>query len=199
MAQKPVDSRPKYCTREHLWEVMLKLKSFTANGLTMHTRYHLSTIKSYLKGLAAAGIITPELGVNRGQSFTTYLIDPETAPIEPPRVHADGTVVTQGQGRKNLWRTMKILKEFSVAELVAFASTGTVQVAEREAAAYVTWMMKAGYISCIEQGKTTGGRARYRFNMDRYTGPKPPQIQRVDQVYDPNTGTVVWSSKGGTP
>lgn len=197
MAQKPVDSRSKYTTREYLWEVMLKLKSFTANELTRHTRYNVSTIKSYLKGLAAAGYIVPELGVNRGHACTTYLIDPETAPLEPPRVRADGTAVTQGQGRKNLWRTMKILKEFSVAELAAFASAGSVTVAEGEAATYVGWMVKAGFVSVIEQAKTTGGRARYRFNFDRYTGPKPPQIQRIDQVYDPNTGKVVWRSKGG--
>lgn len=198
MAQKPVDKRSKYNTREYLWEVMLGLKNFCARDLVLETRYHMSTIDSYLTGLTAAGHITVKKDAGPASRWI-YTIDPETAPLEPPRVRQDGTAVTQGQGRKNIWRTMKILKEFSSAEVAAFASTPTVTVAEGEVATYLTWMVKAGFISVLEPGKTTGGRTRYRFNFDRYTGPKPPQIQRIDQVYDPNTGKVVWDSKGGTP
>lgn len=186
MAQKPVDKRSRLNTREYLWEVMLKLKSFTATGLTKETTYHTSTVMSYLKGLLAAGIITHD-GI-------TYTIDPETAPADPPRVREDGTIVTQGMGRHNMWRTMKMLKEFTIAQLVAFASTETVTVAQSEAEYYSDYLCKAGYITLIEGASPRS----YRFNADRYTGPKAPMIQKVLNVYDQNTSRVVWQSgKGG--
>ena len=33
--------------------------------------------------------------------------------------------------------------------------------------------------------------------MSRYTGPLAPQVQRIKQVYDPNTRTVVWGGSDG--
>lgn len=35
-------------------------------------------------------------------------------------------------------------------------------------------------------------RARYRFIAGRNSGPRPPQVQRLKQVYDPNLDRVVW-------
>ncbi|MFH1028856.1 MAG: hypothetical protein V1791_12710 [Pseudomonadota bacterium] len=192
MGQKPVDKRSKYNTREYLWQLMLELKTFSARQLVMETRYHLSSIKSYLKGLTAAGYLKAEKTTGPASTWW-YTIDPETAPLEPPRVHADGTAVTQGQGRKNLWRTMKMQKEFTISQLIAFASTPTVKIALGEAEHYTEYLCRAGYVSLIEG---TSPRV-YRFNSDRYTGPKAPMIQRVLNVYDANTGKVVWQSGQG--
>lgn len=196
MAQKPIDKRSRLNTREHLWQVMLALKSFTVKDVARETLYHASTVGDYLNCLAAAGIIQKEMTEpTRGIiSVARYTIDPETAPAEPPRVRADGSIVTQGMGRHNMWRTMKMMKEFTVAQLVAFASTEVVTIALLEAEYYCDYLSKAGYISAV-----TGSSPRaYRFNADRYTGPKPPMIQRVLNVFDQNTGRVVWhSGKGG--
>lgn len=194
MAQKPVDKRSRLNTREYLWEVMLKLKTFTARDLAKETTYHASSISDYLTGLVAAGIIEKKVEPMRGITIARYTIDPETAPAEPPRVRPDGSVVTQGMGRHNMWRTMKMLKEFTAAQLVAFASTETAAVAPAEGEYYIDYLCKAGYLTLVE-----GASPRtWRFNADRYTGPKAPMIQKVLNVYDQNTGRVVWQSgKGG--
>ena len=193
MSQKPIDKRPLLNTREHLWQTMLKLKEFTASELARQTLYHVSSVRSYLKGLTVAGYLQtkPLPGAVTG---TIYTVDPKTAPLEPPKVREDGSVVTQGMGRYNMWRTMKMLKEFTVAQLAAFASTETVSVALPEAEYYIEYLCKAGYANLV-----AGSSPRsYRFNADRYTGPKAPMIQRVLNVYDQNTGRVVWhSGKGG--
>jgi hypothetical protein len=182
MAQKPVDQRSQYATREYLWQVMLKLGSFTAPELTRQTRYHLSTVKSYLKGLVAAKIIALD-GI-------TYTIDPETAPLDPPRVREDGSTVTQGMGRTNMWRTLKMRKQVTVAELAGYASSQTVTVALSEAEYYLIYLEKAGYVELIENSSPR----RYRFNHERYTGPKAPMIQKVLNVFDQNTRQIVWQS-----
>ena len=194
MSQKPIDKRSLLATREYLWAVMLKLVSFNAVGLSQHTRYSASTVRSYLKGLAAAGYLQVTINTDIGPG-TIYTIDPETAPHEPPRVREDGTAVTQGMGRHNMWRTMKMLKEFTLSQLMAFATTETCTIAVGEAGYYCEYLGKAGYISIVE-GATP---STWRFNADRYTGPKAPMIQKVLNVYDQNTGKVVWQSgKGGT-
>ncbi|MEW6490806.1 MAG: hypothetical protein AB1578_23205, partial [Thermodesulfobacteriota bacterium] len=61
-------------------------------------------------------------------------------------------------------------------------------VGEADAEHYCRYLAKAGYLARV-------GHRRYRHLPRRRTGPLPPQIQRVRQVFDPNTGEVVW--KGG--
>lgn len=180
MAQKPIDKRSQYATREHLWKIMLKLKHFTATELANETTYRTSTVASYLKGLTAAGVIT--------RTGAVYTIDPKTAPLDPPRVREDGTPVTQGMGRANMWRTLKMRKQVTVAELAGFASSQTITVALSEAEYYLCYLEKGGYVELMEGSSPR----RYRFNYERYTGPKAPMIQRVHNVYDQNTRQIVW-------
>lgn len=100
-----------------------------------------------------------------------------------------------------MWRTMRILKEFSAKDLAIQASTETVKVAEGEAKTYVHYLHKAGYLVIVSPHRSgnrsmTGKLARYRLIISKFSGPKPPVIQRIKQVFDPNAGKVVW--KGGT-
>ena len=189
MSQKPVDKRPALNTRAALWAIMRELGTFTAPELAKHTLYHVSTVKDYLQGLTAAGY----LSLVPDAKHPTYHFDNARCPFDPPRVRKDGSAVTQGAGRKNLWRTAKILGEFTVLQLVEHAKTDTVRISDNEAADYVHHLHKAGYLTLAQGAKTSGGRAIYRFNRARYTGPLPPQVQRVKRVYDPNTKSVVWT------
>lgn len=193
MPQKPIDQRTNLDNREALWAQMLELKRFTAPELTKYVRYHVSTVTDYLKGLLAAGY----LELDPDAKYPTYLIDPEKAPALPPRVRKDGSRVTQGQGRKNLWRAAKILGEFSIKELLMGAVTAEVKIKETEAEDYIHNLVLAGYIMVVISGSSKKGRSRYRFIQSSYTGPLPPQVQRVKQVYDPNIGKVVWGGTDG--
>ena len=193
MSQTPVNQRNALNTRAALWAAMRDLGSFTVTELAHATRYHTSTVQTYLQGLTAAGY----LSVDTLSKPMKYTLEPELIVSTPPRVRKDGTLVTQGQGRKNLWRTAKILGEFSVPELRVFASTNTVEIKDSEAADYVSYLVKAGYLVVVTPAKGAKTRARYRFVMSRYTGPLAPQVQRIKQVWDPNTCTVVWGGKDG--
>jgi predicted transcriptional regulator len=194
MSQIPIDQRNALNTRAALWSAMRELGSFTVTELAHSTRYNTSTVQTYLQGLEAAGFLTSD-PQTKPRKYT--LPAPELIASAPPRVRKDGSIVTQGQGRKNLWRTMRILGEFSVAELRVFACTDTVQIKDNEASDYVHYLVKAGYLVVVTAAKAGKSRARYRFVMSRYTGPLAPQIQRVKQVWDPNTQTVVWGGKDG--
>ena len=193
MSQTPIDQRNVLNTREALWASMRDLGSFTAKDLAHSTMYHVSTVQTYLRGLVAAGY----LSIDSTAKPAIYTLAPGLYITSPPRVRMDGSQVTQGQGRKNLWRTAKIMGEFSVKDLAVFASTSKVPIKESEAADYVYHLVKAGYLAVIQPAKARGGRARYKFLMSRYTGPLAPQVQRIKQVYDPNTRTVVWGGSDG--
>jgi len=82
---------------------------------------------------------------------------------------------------------MRILKEFSVTDLVVQASLPEAPVAASEAAFYCLNLARAGYLFEIEPNR------RYRFLQATYTGPKAPIIRRIREVVDANTGEVKWS------
>ena len=139
-------------------------------------------VRDYLKALEAGGYLAPvttEDGVDGWQ----LIRDPGA---EAPRLRADGSPVTMGAGREQCWRTMRILGSFTVLDLVATASTETHRVAEGEARDYCDRLARVGILS---RTRSLAGLV-YQLPPSRYTGPKPPQITRKKEVYDPNTGRV---------
>jgi hypothetical protein len=199
MANKPIDKRRPDEKREAAWAAIRELKEFTVRDVWYRTRLSKSTVQDYLQGLTAAGIlrVTDTRAADFGARAKVYALVRDVG-MEAPRVRRDGTAVTQGLGREQMWRTMRILGEFSVRDLAVNASTEECQVAEKDAKDYSHFLAKAGYLVVTRPGKGIGKggvQTRYRFIQQRFTGPKPPKIQRIKAVYDPNLQQVVWSSR----
>ena len=144
-------------------------------------------IRDYCQALQAGGyLVAAEMP--DGAPGWQLLRDPG---IEPPRVRRDGTPVVMGAGREQCWRAMRILKEFGVRELLATANSDRWSIAEGEAADYCQRLARAGIL--LKDGH--GAQVRYRLPISRYTGPRPLQIRRTKEVFDPNTGTL-YSANG---
>lgn len=196
--QREHRGRTKRGGRDGMWEAIRKLRRFTALDIEGETRCNLESIKTYIKSLKKAGYIAIVDHLDNAQSGLAHPLKYKAAVYElqrdsitTPRVRRNGDVVTMGAGREQLWRTMRVLKVFSYLDLAVQASTEEHPVSEADARHYLKYLKRAGYIAEIERGK--GGRpSRYRFIDRRYTGPRPPMIQRVRQVYDPNLQKVVW-------
>lgn len=174
-----VAAAPKPQGREAIWAKIRAFGTFTLRDLRDATDIKPRTITGYLTGLTAAGYLETALLDGR----RTWRLVRDTG-IDAPRVRADGSEVRQGRGTENLWRTMKILGQFTVAELAATAATDEVAISELTARSYVKALARAGYLAVLPRAGQNDP-ARYRFARD--TGPKPPQIQRVKLVFDPNT------------
>lgn len=203
MSRKPINEVSAMQTRAALWGAIRRLKTFTAFELRNETRCTIAQVQEYVTGLAAAGIllITGQKG-GRGviRPALVYRLERDLG-IEPPRVRRDGTPVTQGLGREQMWRTMRMLKDFTALDLSVQASTEEAQVTVGTAQEYCKFLARAGYLIVIRAGKGTGEGGIptiYRFVQARHTGPLPPMIQKVKQLYDPNLGQVVWSSEEGS-
>jgi FAD/FMN-containing dehydrogenase len=198
MARKPVNTLRRGESRDAIWAAIRQLSEFTVRDIWLETQLSKASIQDYLQGLSAAGYlrVAGTRTADYGSRAHVYQLMRDVG-IEAPRVRRDGTEVTQGRGREQMWRTMRILGEFSSRDLAVNASTETCVIAEKEAKDYCYYLHLAGYLAVSRPGKGTGKGGvltRYRFLAARYSGPKPPMIQRIKAVYDPNRSEVVWSS-----
>ncbi|TQV63937.1 MAG: hypothetical protein FNT29_06045 [Halothiobacillaceae bacterium] len=174
--------------RDGVWRVIRELRSFSLPELRGYVRMSERALGQFVNGLVAAGYLEPHI-----HGDYRLINDPGA---DAPRVREDGSIVTRGLKAERLWRTARILGEFSVRELWQSACADDCCIKGSYAHGYVAAMHRAGYLVMSSSGG--GGRAtRYRMIKTRYSGPKAPVIQRRGAVYDPNTRRVVWSPEGG--
>ncbi len=184
--------------RQAIWETIRKHgvdgQTFTAPDIRGQLpACPLSRIRDYLTCLTAAEYLACKKADKPGAP-NSYTLKRDTG-IEAPRVRKDGTAVIQGMAREQMWRTMKVIGEFNAHELATNASTEACLVAQHDAKSYIGYLHKAKYLHMTTKANTHGGLARYRLLPSKNTGPKPPKVQRIKNVYDPNIGKVVWSQE----
>lgn len=184
--------------RQSMWEIIRKLHK-GGEPITVRDVWMLGAewapkgrVRDYVAGLVAAGYLRPIEGAP-GPSVQYELM--KDCGLDAPRVRKDGTEVTQGRGREQMWRTIKIIGEFTSQDLARAASTPDFPVAEKTANEYCVMLAGAGYLQTVRAGRP-GRFARYRLITSRWTGPRAPMIQRLKQVFDPNTGEVVYTRHG---
>lgn len=182
--RKPVHLVKGKTGRDYLWEQVRRLKNFTVPEIVNATSMHKSSVREFIHSLVKAGYIEKTYPAAKFEAARYQLVKPVAT---TPRVRKDGSEVTQGRGQENMWRAMRLLKEFTAREIAATASAGGVEVSFSTAQSYCCKLCKAGYLR-VENG-------HYKFISAKYTGPLPPMIQRNKQIYDPNLKKVVWPQK----
>jgi len=206
--KKPVDlvAASGYQTpQDCVWEAIRELKTFNQVELELwlvqqkKSGINSKTIKSFLKRLLKGGYITlTEVVKYRGNAKTHNYVLSKDVGVHAPRLTKEGTVSLQGRGRENLWRAMKVLNSFDFRELAQAASTEEVSVKPMEAKDYIRHLKGAGYLLQLQaHDRRARTPARYRLLPRRNTGPRPPMVQRVKQVFDPNLNQVMGVEQGG--
>lgn len=172
-------------SKQAIWEAIRRLQSFTARQLQDQTRLNSSTVRDYIKGLEAAGYLAPYVRLYKEDAQWRLVKD---IGVEAPRVRKDGTVITKGEGQRNMWEAMRILRTFTATELAIAATTATCRVSAVSAVRYARHLTRAGYLRRSADG------AVYRFLPTAYTGPMAPVIQQHSRVWssvwDPNTNEL---------
>lgn len=168
--------------RQEIWQAIRdRAEHFTLNDLVTATGADRKTTADYLRCLLPGGVIaTIEPDAYR-------LVDDRG--FHAPRLNRSGKPVLQGAGTENMWRSMQGLVQFSPRDLAAHSCTPDVSVSEETAKSYCSMLLRTGYLRVIEKASPNLGRQAV-YRLIRNNGPKPPQIQRVKRVYDPNTGEV---------
>lgn len=90
------------------------------------------------------------------------------------------------RARDRAWQSMRILRTFTLPELVA-----TADITPSNAKKYVRGLCTAGYVRVAraKDNGRKGGHALYRLVRD--TGPHAPRLQINGLTYDTNTHTVI--------
>lgn len=190
--------------RDAIWDAIRSHQGpFTSGDIERATRASIHTIRDYLRGLTIAGYLE-DLGAQAWQPTEGAARIPtafqrhqyrliNNVGIDAPKVTRDGRLITTGQARENMWRTMKIIGAFTVQQLCVQASTEDCQIKQQDAKDYIKHLKAARY---LKMTRLRGEPTLYRFIPAMNTGPKPPMVQKIKQVYDPNTQTVVWTQGG---
>ncbi|MGE4298935.1 MAG: hypothetical protein AB7E47_12985 [Desulfovibrionaceae bacterium] len=191
MSRQPVDKASALRGAARYWEIIREIgmaMPFTiADILGKTCNANRESVRECLCRWRRGGFLERVGKDERGANV--YLLRRDSR--EAPRLRRDGTELPS-TGRDNMWRGMKMLRTFSVADLAATSSTESVPVAAETVREYLLFLTRAGYVARVKT--PAGSPALYR--LVRNTGPKPPQIQRVKQLWDPNLRKVVWSSGG---
>lgn len=186
--RRPVSVAPK--NRKLIWCVIRAMKTFTVKDIHYKTEINPRTISCYLQNLEKAEIVIKEaLSVGKGCLKTNrYTLLKDLGVIAPVVNKAGVLIENTNQGR--MWRAIRILKVFSLKDVVATASTEEEPISVIAADNYLSYLKKAGYL-------TKNKDKVYRLNPAMNKGIQAPQIQRIKQVYDPNTDEVIWNSEEG--
>lgn len=190
MTRKPVDQIAKTAKpqgQDGIWAEIRRLTLFTPAEIRLNTEIPKKTITDYLRRLEAGGYIVKHASFAETSRYKLY----RDAGHHAPRIRPDGSPVTQGGGVMNMWRSMRMLGQFTPRDLAVHSTTDSVTVTAETAKAYCSMLLKARYLRVIRKAVPGKHQATYRFI--RNTGPLPPQIQRVKQVYDPNLCAVTYT------
>lgn len=186
--------------RQRIWEAIRRsAEDFTAPAIERAARIERATVQTYLQALERGAIIE-QTGERQAIGERKHYRLARDAGVEAPRLDRQGRPVMQSRGNENMWRTMRIMGDFSPRELALRASTEDTAIEETTAKAYVKCLAQAGYLTVIDPGHSFirgkgAKQARYRLIASKYTGPRPPMIQRTKSVYDPNLGKIVWQEE----
>lgn len=185
--------------RQRIWEAIRKRRDgFTVTDIERATKIDRFTIHTYVRHLEFGGFLEQADKVDKLFELKQYRLVRDVG-VEAPRIDRKGKVI-RTTGNENMWRTMRIMGEFTAAELSMRASTAETKVAEATAKKYLQRLSEAGYLSVIDKGhpyiRGIGAKAaRYRLIQSKYTGPRPPMVQRTRSIYDPNLGKIVWQEE----
>lgn len=176
--------------RQAMWEAMRRLKRFTLADLD-HLNVERDTIKTYVRSLVRGGYLKTARQASSGGRYTPAAYElVQDVGLEAPKLRRDGSPALQGQAREHMWRTMKMMSQFTPRDLSVTASTEDVAVNEEDAKSYVKHLFAAGYLSALRPGKPPRTQGLYRLTKN--TGPKPPMVTRAKVVFDPNLNRIAW-------
>ena len=187
--------------RDAIWQAIRELQVFTLLQLEAHCSEHARldevnrhTARTYVNGLEKAGYLS-RTGEQRADRKVSWQLIKDIG-VDAPRINRNGEYVNQGASREQMWKAMRILKDFTWLDMVNLASTEEVPIEPNTAKDFIGHLHKAEYLAEITPPNNGGGIARYKLMPHMNTGPKPPMVQRIKQVFDPNLNKVVWPKEG---
>jgi hypothetical protein len=176
-----------------IWQVIKTLaaerETFTVVDVDGRMNSHRDTVRDYVQRLERAGYLALDRIEHGNPPRRVYRLV-RTA-RDAPRLRRDGTELPE-TAQDTLWRTIKMLKRFTVSALIAAAGSETRVIPRVTAHRYVRQLAEVGVLSRPFAG---GPATEAEFMLVRNLGGEAPKILRTHLVFDPNSNTVLGSPK----
>jgi hypothetical protein len=176
-----------------MWATMREFEWFTAQDIrtSIRAKEHdisINTVRDYITRLYKGRFI----GIRRrgARNARVYEIIAKN-PGVTPRVRNDGSVYGEAKTQQ-IWRSIKILKRFSMLDLIGAASQPGSFINRSSASKYLTWLERAGYITSYKR-HAKGSPVQYQIVASKCVGPEAPMIVERRSVFDPNLGKTVFT------
>ncbi len=184
MSRKPADKLRPDQTRQAIWNIIRRDKTVMAVSVTKEIHLGLDTVRDYLNGLTAAKYMA-RTETTRCREYTLL----RDTGMEAPRVRTDGSPVTQGLAREQLWGAMGMFAQKGTAFTVRDLTAVSPLAAESDAKHYCLCLHHGGHL-IVAVPSRPGTLTKYKMLAKNWTGPRPVQIQRIRRTFDPNTGAI---------
>lgn len=181
-SQKPKTVTQKLLNREMAWTVALTLETFTAKQLAAECHRSMQYTHALVGEWVINGYVTdttPEVRMRK-----VYRLTPKAQELKRAK-ETEKTRVQNPLG--NMWLAMRHLPSFTFRDICMHATTDKISVSETEAREYCMALSKAGYLRVEAKAN---GKSLARYRLIRNTGPTPPELCRVQAVFDRNRNSI---------
>jgi hypothetical protein len=167
--------------RAEIWRAIRAMREdITVGALCRETGISRHTVGDYVRCLAAGGFLARS---NPGAAVPRYALARDVGK-DAPRLREDGSPLP-ATANERMWAAMKALSRFTYRD-IAF----TARVPAETAKDYLKNLRAAGYLAVLRESGP-GIPTDHKLLPSRNTGRQPPQILRIQAVYDPNEGRIV--------
>lgn len=160
--------------------------AFHWTDLTRETGAQRNTAQGFIRRWEGAGLIRC---VRREVNKRFFILAEKT--VQPPEA-----VQPARSAEGNMWRSMRLLGQFTPTDIAAHSTAGGIDVTVPQAERYCRLLCKEGYLKALQRAQP--GKRSAVYKLLRNTGPKTPRARRVSGLWDPNTGEFMpHLSEGG--
>lgn len=186
--------------RDAIWYCIRILKQFSLTDIEILStddsktdNLNRATIRSYVNGLERGCFIEKVSSSVESSNQNNWKLVRDIG-IHAPRLDKNGNELPETK-RTQMWRSIRILGSFDIQTVVSSINPDT-DIKYNDVKDYIKHLNKAGYLVVTEPAKNSGTTAKYRLLPSMNTGPNPPVVQRIKQVFDPNLNKVTWPKDG---
>jgi hypothetical protein len=172
---------------ELLWRALLDVSrlspQFAVASAAMVARSSEWAMEDYIQRLHRAGAVSRAGRSTAGETLWQL----NTRRNTPFFLDRKGREDRAHQAIDALWRAIKMVKSFTLRELVHHASLPSLPITAETAKSFAAALAEAGYLVT----HPASGEDRFRLVEGMATGPLPPRVCKAVFVYDRNRGYVV--------
>lgn len=178
---------------ESMWRAMMKKhasgREWSALDIVRSTGAEIEQVEDYLLRLKKAGFV--KVAGKDSEGETTWRI--LRAVGVPPHLTEDGSLAHTPIVIENLWRCMRMLKNFTLDDVINHAHADEYPVPSMTAHVYFSALIEAGFLVAlpVSKDREQGWKPRYRIRLGYEAGSLPPRIYSVSLVFDPNKEEVI--------